>query len=395
MTTRADREKGKKLNEINRRILQDLMALPENAVCADCPTRGPRWASWNLGIFVCIKCSGVHRSIGVHISKVRSITLDMWQPDWVASMQKWGNKRANAHWEYHMPADYTKPNGNNSSLESFIRAKYERKKWCRKASDPPLSDDLTPKADPAPAAAAAVDKKKDKKEKKKKSKSRSSSPTLVAAAPVQKAHSLLDFFDTPAPAQQPVQPAMPQVAPAANDAGFGDFVSNTGSSAQAAAPAAFQVAPPAGAQQNSKDDIMKLFSSGGGMQQGGMQQGGMAGGMMNPGMYQQGMGMQGGMMNQGMMNQGMGMQGGMMNQGMGMQGGMMNQGMGMQGGMMNQGMGMQGGMMNQGMMQQQNMMQQQQQQQPGMMQPMQAQMGSMSLQPTQSSGATLNSNLWN
>ena len=43
-------------------------------------------------------------------------------------MQKWGNKRANAHWEYHMPADYTKPNGNNSSLESFIRAKYERKK---------------------------------------------------------------------------------------------------------------------------------------------------------------------------------------------------------------------------------------------------------------------------
>ena len=91
-----------------------------------------------------------------------------------------------------------------------------------------------------------------------------------------------------APAQQPVQPAMPQVAPAANDAGFGDFVSNTGSSAQAAAPAAFQVAPPAGAQQNSKDDIMKLFSSGGGMQQGGMQQGGMAGGRMNPGMYQQG-----------------------------------------------------------------------------------------------------------
>jgi hypothetical protein len=41
---------------------------------------GPRWASWNLGIFVCIRCAGIHRNLGVHISKVKSVNLDSWTP---------------------------------------------------------------------------------------------------------------------------------------------------------------------------------------------------------------------------------------------------------------------------------------------------------------------------
>jgi hypothetical protein len=47
-----------------------------NCICADCGAEDPDWASINLGILICIQCSGIHRSLGVHISKVRSLTLD-------------------------------------------------------------------------------------------------------------------------------------------------------------------------------------------------------------------------------------------------------------------------------------------------------------------------------
>lgn len=44
---------------------------------------GPRWASWNLGIFICIRCAGIHRNLGVHISKVKSVNLDQWTQEQV------------------------------------------------------------------------------------------------------------------------------------------------------------------------------------------------------------------------------------------------------------------------------------------------------------------------
>lgn len=45
------------------------------------PTTGPRWASWNLGVFLCIRCAGIHRNLGVHISRVKSVNLDSWTPE--------------------------------------------------------------------------------------------------------------------------------------------------------------------------------------------------------------------------------------------------------------------------------------------------------------------------
>lgn len=118
---------SKELNARHRKILEGLLKLPENRECADCKTKGPRWASVNLGIFICMQCSGIHRSLGVHISKVRSATLDTWLPEQVAFIQSMGNEKSNSYWEANLP-----PNYDRVGIENFIRAKYEDKRWVAK-----------------------------------------------------------------------------------------------------------------------------------------------------------------------------------------------------------------------------------------------------------------------
>ncbi|KAG6793880.1 hypothetical protein POTOM_003104 [Populus tomentosa] len=122
---------SKELNARHRKILEGLLKLPENRECADCKAKGPRWASVNLGIFICMQCSGIHRSLGVHISKVRSATLDTWLPEQVAFIQSMGNERANSYWEADLP-----PNYDRVGIENFIRAKYEEKRWVSKDGKP-------------------------------------------------------------------------------------------------------------------------------------------------------------------------------------------------------------------------------------------------------------------
>ncbi|KAK2655469.1 hypothetical protein Ddye_008521 [Dipteronia dyeriana] len=118
---------SKELNARHSKILEGLLKLEENKECADCQSRGPRWASVNLGIFICMQCSGIHRSLGVHISQVRSITLDTWLPEQVAFMQSMGNDKSNKYWEAQLP-----PDCDRRSFEKFIRAKYAEKRWVRK-----------------------------------------------------------------------------------------------------------------------------------------------------------------------------------------------------------------------------------------------------------------------
>jgi Putative GTPase activating protein for Arf len=75
---------------------QELLKKPENRICADCHVvTHPRWASWSLGVFICIRCSGIHRGMGTHISRVKSADLDAWTDEQTEMMKKWGNRRAN------------------------------------------------------------------------------------------------------------------------------------------------------------------------------------------------------------------------------------------------------------------------------------------------------------
>jgi len=81
--------------------LNVLRELPGNAVCADCGGKLPEWASLNLAVLLCIECSGIHRRLGVHVSKVRSLTLDVkvWGPSILGLFQATGNAFVNGLWE--------------------------------------------------------------------------------------------------------------------------------------------------------------------------------------------------------------------------------------------------------------------------------------------------------
>ncbi|GMT05821.1 hypothetical protein PENTCL1PPCAC_27995, partial [Pristionchus entomophagus] len=105
-----------------------LLREEENKYCADCDGKQPRWASWNLGVFICIRCAGIHRNLGVHVSKVKSVNLDSWTAEQCQSMRVMGNAKAKAVYEADLPEHFRRPQ-TDQQLESFIRAKYEHKRY--------------------------------------------------------------------------------------------------------------------------------------------------------------------------------------------------------------------------------------------------------------------------
>ncbi|KAH0922800.1 hypothetical protein HID58_022818 [Brassica napus] len=127
-----------------------------NEKCADCGAPEPDWASLNLGVLICIECSGIHRNLGVHISKVRSLTLDVkvWEPSVLTLFQSLGNVYVNSVWEELLNSESRssgtpmsdrptrkflarKPGLSDpiSVKELFIHAKYSERIFVRKETD--------------------------------------------------------------------------------------------------------------------------------------------------------------------------------------------------------------------------------------------------------------------
>uniref|UniRef100_A0A2K6P513 Arf-GAP with coiled-coil, ANK repeat and PH domain-containing protein n=1 Tax=Rhinopithecus roxellana TaxID=61622 RepID=A0A2K6P513_RHIRO len=126
------RERGVK----GESVLQRVQSVAGNSQCGDCGQSDPRWASINLGVLLCIECSGIHRSLGVHCSKVRSLTLDSWEPELLKLMCELGNSAVNQIYEAQCEGPGSrKPTASSprQDKEAWIKDKYVEKKFLRKA----------------------------------------------------------------------------------------------------------------------------------------------------------------------------------------------------------------------------------------------------------------------
>ncbi|XP_056129735.1 arf-GAP with GTPase, ANK repeat and PH domain-containing protein 1-like [Lampris incognitus] len=134
----SSKNKARKNSQSEAVALQAIRNAKGNNSCVDCDAPNPTWASLNLGALICIECSGIHRNLGTHLSRVRSLDLDDLPRELTLVLSAIGNHMVNSIWEgrtlgHHKPT----PDATREERESWIRAKYVQKLFV--AQLPPLS----------------------------------------------------------------------------------------------------------------------------------------------------------------------------------------------------------------------------------------------------------------
>uniref|UniRef100_A0A8B9L2N8 ArfGAP with SH3 domain, ankyrin repeat and PH domain 1b n=1 Tax=Astyanax mexicanus TaxID=7994 RepID=A0A8B9L2N8_ASTMX len=122
------------LEDLTKAIIDDVLRIPGNEVCCDCGAADPKWLSTNLGILTCIECSGIHREMGVHISRIQSMELDKLGTSELLLAKNVGNSNFNEIMEGNLPCPSPKPTPSSDMTvrKEFIHAKYVDHKFARK-----------------------------------------------------------------------------------------------------------------------------------------------------------------------------------------------------------------------------------------------------------------------
>ena len=136
-----------------RRKLLNLQKQGENKKCFDCGAPNPQWASPKFGMFICLECAGVHRGLGVHISFVRSITMDQFKPEETLRMEKGGNEKLRSYFTEHgldlsLPAKQKYDNYVAEDYKEMLTCLVEGKEFVEKDH----SGETLPSANSAPQA---------------------------------------------------------------------------------------------------------------------------------------------------------------------------------------------------------------------------------------------------
>uniref|UniRef100_A0A671V218 ArfGAP with GTPase domain, ankyrin repeat and PH domain 2 n=1 Tax=Sparus aurata TaxID=8175 RepID=A0A671V218_SPAAU len=134
----SGRNKTRRSSQSEAVALQAIRNAKGNSLCVDCEAPNPTWASLNLGALICIECSGIHRNLGTHLSRVRSLDLDDLPGELTQVLAAIGNHMANSIWE-SCTQGRTKPtpNATREERESWIRAKYDQRAFVAALQTPP------------------------------------------------------------------------------------------------------------------------------------------------------------------------------------------------------------------------------------------------------------------